>query len=355
MISRVAESCFWLTRYIERVEALARQLDVAQSFQLDVDLKNAERWRPLVVVAGQERDFTEKTPANLRDDGETVQRYLCFDKANPASVHGSLFWARENARTIRETVSVEMWLTLNDLWLWFTSRSARRLYDADRSAFYARLRNDCALFHGHAAATMLHEDPYEFMRLGTAIERVSQTARLLDVKHHALGPETEEPDTAAEAAQWLAVLRSCAAIEPFFKRPQNEISGHDIAAFLLFDPGFPRSVLHNLRHVRDLLGLLRCEARPEIGEGSRRLVDDTLVRFEALGFEGMLRAGLHEMLTALVNRTSELGEQIHADFFAPAPVPIARKLSQSQSQSSARAGQIQSQVSEHVGEGGASV
>lgn len=323
MISRVAESCFWLDRYIERVEAMARLLDVAQTFQLDVDLGRAERWRPLVIVAGQERDFAEKTPPELRDDAETVQRYLCLDKSNPASIMRSLFWARENARTIRETVSLEMWLTLNDLWLWFGGRSARRLWDADRSAFYAHLRNQCALFHGHAAATMLHEDPYEFMRLGTALERVSQTARLLDVKHHAMGPDSLGQETAAEAAQWLVVLRSCAAIEPFFKRPTNEISGHDIAAFLLFDPAFPRSVLHNLRHVRDLLRALRSEARPEIAAASRALVDDTLARFEGMGIEGVSEAGLHETLTFLVDRTLEIGQQIHADYFAP--VTFARK------------------------------
>jgi len=327
LISRVAESCFWLNRYVERAETLARLLDVAQSFQLDVDLRKAERWRPLVIVAGQEADFTEKTPAAQRDDAETVQRYLCFDKTNPASIHSSIFGARENARTIRETVSVEMWLTLNDLWLWFTGRAARRQYDADRSAFYAHLRNQCALFHGHAAETMLHEDPYEFMRLGTALERVSQTARLLDVKHHAMGPETDEPDTADEAAQWLVVLRSCAAIEPFFKRPQNEISGHDIARFLLFDPGFPRSVLHNLRHVRQYLWLLRAEARPEIGASSRALVDATLERFELAAATGVPQPELHALLTFLVDQSIELGVQIHKDYFSP--VTFAQKLSDS--------------------------
>ncbi|MEZ4332557.1 MAG: alpha-E domain-containing protein [Myxococcota bacterium] len=324
MISRVAESCFWLNRYVERVEALARLLDVAQSFQLDVDLGGAERWRPLVIVAGQERDFAEKIPVEQRDDAETVQRYLCLEKSNPASILSSLFWARENARTIRETVSLEMWLTLNDLWLWFGSRSARRLWDVDRTAFYAHLRNQCALYHGHASATMLHEDPYEFMRLGTALERVSQTARLLDVKHHAMGPDSIGHETAAEAAQWLVVLRSCAAIEPFFKRPTNEISGRDVAGFLLFDPAFPRSVLHNLRHVRDLLRGLRSEARPEIAAASRKLVEDTLARFEGLGIEGVSEAGLHASLTFLVDRTIEIGAQIHADYFAP--VTFARKV-----------------------------
>jgi len=321
MISRVAESCFWLNRHVERIDALARMLDVSQSFQLDVDLRAAERWRPMVIVVGEEAAFEGKIPAPLRDDGETVQRFLCFDEACGASIHSSLRSARENARTIRETVSVEMWMTLNDLWLWFTDRKAQRLYNSDRSAFYAHLRNQCALFHGHATATMLHEDPLEFMRLGTALERAAQTARLLDVKHHAIGPETEGPESADEAAQWLAVLRSSAAVEPFFKRPENEVSGESIARFLLFDPGFPRSVLHNLRRMENFLNLLRSEAYPEMGAPSRKLLDATLVAFESGGFARVMATGLHATLTALVDRTIELGSQIHADYFAVSTRP----------------------------------
>ena len=150
MISRVASSCFWLNRHIERVEVLARMLDVNLAFQLDVDLAEADRWRPLVIVGGQEQDFLARTAPALYDDAEEVQHYLTWDEEVPISLVSSLRWARENARTIRETISLEMFETLNDLWVWLGERSARRLYEDDRHAFYLRLRNQCLLFHGIA-------------------------------------------------------------------------------------------------------------------------------------------------------------------------------------------------------------
>ena len=127
MISRVAESCFWLNRYVERVEVLARMLGVNFALQLDLELPKAERWRPLVVVCGQEADFLKRTEPDRADDPELVQEYLTWNEDNPSSLWSSLRAARENARTIRETISLEIWETLNDLWVWLGERGARRL------------------------------------------------------------------------------------------------------------------------------------------------------------------------------------------------------------------------------------
>ena len=238
VISRVAESCFWMNRYVERVEVLSRMLGVNLAFQLDVAMPDAERWRPLVVVAGEEEDFLKRTAASDVDDAEVVQEYLTWSDDNASSLRSSLRFARENARTIRETISLEMWETLNDLWVWFGEPAARRLYRSDRYAFYLKLRNQCLLFHGTAQATMLHEDPFEFMRLGTALERAGQTARILDIKHHGVGPTTAGIETPEEAAQWLATLRYCSGAEPFLKRGEQAVSGAEVAAFLLFEPHF---------------------------------------------------------------------------------------------------------------------
>jgi len=335
VISRVAESCYWMNRYVERVEALARILDVNHSFQLDVDLPQAERWRPLVVVTGQEKPFLDEAPANRVDDAEFVQDYLVWSESNPTSIRSSLFWARENARTIRETISLEMFEALNDLWVWLGARATRRLYEQNRHGFYLYLRNGCLLFHGVSHGTMLHEDPFEFMRLGTAIERVNQTARVLDVKHHAVGPDGGL-ETPASSAQWLATLRFCAGFEPFFKRAENVVSGGAVAAFLLFDSAFPRSVHHNLLRARNFLSLVRPPPPSSVGEGSWRRVGELIDRFEALSIEEVLRRGLHEVLTWVVDSTALVGDQIHADFFDPSELPSARtSTAQTQTQESA--------------------
>jgi len=335
VISRVAESCYWMNRYVERVETLARILDVNLSFQLDVDLPQAERWRPLVVVTGQEKPFLDEAPADRVDDAEFVQDYLVWSESNPTSIRSSLFWARENARTIRETISLEMFETLNDLWVWLGARSTRRLYEQNRHGFYLHLRNGCLLFHGVSHGTMLHEDPFEFMRLGTALERVNQTARVLDVKHHAVGPDSGV-ETPASAAQWLATLRFCAGFEPFFKRAENVLSGGAVAGFLLFDSSFPRSVHHNLLRARNFLALVRPPPPSSVGEVSWQRVGELIDRFEALSIEEVLRRGLHEVLTWVVDSAARIGDQIHADFFDPSELPAAgTSTGQTQTQESA--------------------
>jgi uncharacterized alpha-E superfamily protein len=337
VISRVAGSCFWLNRYMERTEDLARMIGVNHSFQLDVNLPETERWRPLVVVTGQEKHFVDITPEARRDDAETVLQYLTWDEDNPSSLVSSLRGARENARTIRETISLEMWEVLNDLWVWMRSRPAKRTYQRDRHEFYLHVRNQCMLFHGVAQSTMLHEDPFEFMRLGTALERASQTARLLDVKHHSIGPTEADVETPAEAAHWLATLRSCSGVEPFLKGGDQPFSGRAVADFLLFEGSFARSVLHNLRRARNFLDLVRPPAPSPVGERSKRMISDAIDRFESWDIDKVFEQGLHEVVTWVVDTTAEICVAIHDDFFDPPPVVQAVTPTQSQTQSPAGA------------------
>jgi uncharacterized alpha-E superfamily protein len=319
VISRVAESCFWLNRYVERVEVLSRMLGVNMAFQLDVALADAERWRPLVVVTGQEAEFLERTEAGLVDDPERVQEYLTWSEDNPSSLLSSLRSARENARTIRETISLEMWETLNDLWVWLTDRDARRQYQRDRQAFYARLRNQCLLFHGVAQVTMLHEDPFEFMRLGTALERVGQTTRILDVKHHGVGPTKDKHESPIEIAQWLAILRFCSGVEPFLKRNTAAPSGPSVAEFLIFEPAFARSVVHNLDRTANFLRLVCPPGPSPIGKRSQSLLSEMRSEVSSMTIDTVLSRGLHEVLTWIVDTTAQLSEAIHTDFFDSRP------------------------------------
>jgi uncharacterized alpha-E superfamily protein len=318
MISRVASSCFWLNRYVERLEVLARLQDVNLAFQLDVNLPDVERWRPLVVVTGQAPHYlASKRPDEL-------------DDANPSSLAASLEAARENARTIRETISLEMWETVNDLWLWLAGRAARRLYDEDRHAFYQHVKNQCLLFHGIAEATMLHDEPFRFMRLGTTLERAGQTARILDVKHHSMGPGEAGLESPTEAAQWLATLRFCSAVEPFFKREVETFSGSAVAQFLLFDPALPRSVRCNLERSRNLLRLIRMADSP-IGRRSAEKLDRMIEKLDGLAHDPNGIEGLHELFTWLVDTTADVCRLVHEEFFDPSQKPSATT-SSSQSQ-----------------------
>ena len=324
MISRVAESCFWLTRYLERADTLARLLEVNQAFQLDADLPSAERWRPLVVVSGAEEHFVERVGADAIDDAETVMAYLTWDEEEPSSIFSSMHWARENARTIRETMSVEMWESINDLWLWLRDRSTRRLYEKDRAAFYDHLSKQCMLFHGICYSTMLHEDPFVFMKLGRAVERIGQTARLLDVKYQALDGGADERDSSADdAAQWLAVLRSCSAFEPYFKRSSHVLSGPKVARFLIFDRPFPRSVLHNLDRARGLMMRLRVEEPLGTPRRSWKVLERFRGQLVQMEIDDVVDWGIHKTLTWIVDTNAELCNAIHEDYLDP-PVEALR-------------------------------
>lgn len=335
MISRVADSCFWLNRYVERVEVLARMLQVNLAFQLDIQLPDAERWRPLVVVTGQERDFLERHGVDEAEDPEVAQEYMTWSAENPASLYSSLRAARENARTIRETISLEMWEALNDLWVFMNQREGRRTYRRERDAFYRRFRDQLLYFHGVAQATMLHEDPFRFMRLGTALERAGQTARVLDVKHHSMGPTRPGAGEEApgEVAQWLAVLRFCSGFEPFFKREDNVLDGRSVVAFLLFDRAFPRSVTHNLERTRNFLDLLSDGGRHPVGARAQEAADDACTRLAQRDVDDVLADGLHGTVTWLVERTAEIATIVDEEFFHPPSSAPRRAVSQTQSQS----------------------
>ena len=179
------------------------------------------------------------------------------------------------------------------------------------------------LIHGVCYSTMLHEEPFVFMRLGRAVERVGQTARILDVKHHSLGDDRRE-ENAADAAQWLAILRSCSAVDAFFQRSANVLSGPAVAEFLLFDRSFPRAVLYNLDSARELLAQLGEErsavAAAPLLAAPRRLRGSLL----QMGGAVVQELGLHKVLTPVVDDTAALCDAIHADYLDPPAEDLLR-------------------------------
>src|SRR5438270_149400 len=162
MISRVAEHCFWMSRYLERAENIARVLDVNQTLLLDFDVPVEQQWRPLLIISGIE-DFPRFA------DAETVQEHLTWDD-NPCSIAASLAAARENARVVREVISGELWERMNYYYLWLQG-PARELYSQDRNEFYNQVRRINQLLHGIGEATMSRDEAWEFFQLGRYLER----------------------------------------------------------------------------------------------------------------------------------------------------------------------------------------
>ncbi len=305
-------------RYMERAESTARLLQVNRDFVLEVGVEPSDRWRPVIVVSGLEAAFRSQHAATAFDDGEVVQAYMTWGEANPTSIVASVRWARENARTIREVISTEMWQTINALWNWLVRGPGRRAWERDRSEFYAKVKDSAAHFQGECHNTMMHEEPFDFMRLGMLLERGMQTARTLDVKHHMLGPtRLGQIETPAESAQWMALLRSCSATEPFFKHSHGAPTGNSVAEFLVREKLFPRSVLHCLDRAWNFSRRIRRRAPQHVGRRSSELLSAVVRQIEDRPFAEILEGGIHAELTNIIDATMEICAAIHADYFDP--------------------------------------
>lgn len=310
MISRVADHCFWFGRYLERAEATARMLAASTSLALDAELPPAQVWRPVLVVSGEEPHF-EATIAEGRDDhpawgdGEIVQRFMVWDDDNGASLASSLDGARANARSIREVLSLEAWEALNELHLWLHGDAARAQFAHHREGFYQHVRRGTQLTLGLLRSTMLHDEPLDFLWLGVLLERVSQTARILDVHHHAfthLGAHE-----VVETALWLSLLRALSGGEAYLKRAAGRVSAEGVARFLIAEEAFPRSIAYCVHSAYDRLCAIRPPDRHERPGGmalERLRVLDVWVR--ARTQEPLAGTAVHDLLTHVVDEVHEI-------------------------------------------------
>ena len=342
MISRVAEHCYWMSRYLERADNIARVLEVNQTLLLDFQVPLEQQWRPLLIISG-----IHHLPADV--DGETVQHYLTWEEENLSSIARCLQGARENARIIREVISVEMWERLNYYHLWMQSGAARQLYDQNRYEFYNQIKRINQLFHGITDSTMSHGEAYEFLQLGKFLERANQTARILDVKYHILLPTPEHVGTPVDNAHWVAILTSCSGYEPYHKQRMSADPNISVPDFLIFDPIFPRSVRHCLWECQQAAHAISGRPTSQPSNEVEQAINHIVGWLVLSRIEDFIRAGLHEMLTVVINRIHEIGDAIHRTYFEARPnaidaallAPCGSGQEQSQSQSF---GQTQSQT-----------
>jgi uncharacterized alpha-E superfamily protein len=317
LISRVADHCFWLGRYLERAESTARVLSVTSNVSLDAELTPEECWRPVIIVSGEREHFFGKHGDGADRDGETVQRFMTWDEDNLTCIERSIASARENARSIREVVSLEGWESTNELYLWMQSPEARASFEKDRFGFYRHIRRGVQLVLGLLRSTMLHDAPLDFIWLGVMLERIGQTARVLDVHHHFFR-NLAGLEEVVETALWLSLLRSCSGFEPFMKRNQGAVTAESVARFLIFEPAFPRS----LRFCLDAAaGRFLREIRPETAEASPPPGAQTAARLGALTAwlharsQEPLPADVHDLLTHVVDETAAVCNLLSAELF----------------------------------------
>jgi uncharacterized alpha-E superfamily protein len=308
MISRVAEHCFWMSRYLERAENTARVLDVNQTLLLDFEVPAEQQWKPLLIISGI-HDFAD--PSNA----EAVQDHLTWNADNPCSIISSLAYARENARIIREVISADMWERINYSYLWIHGADAREQYEADRNGFYNQVRRLNQAFFGIAEGTMSHDEAWDFFRMGKYLERACQTARILDVKYHMLLATAELINTPIDNAHWVAILKSCSGYEPFHQQRQSFEAGTAIADFLIFNPIFPRSVRRCLLYCQEASHKISGRKRRSPGNEAEQMLENLIDWLSLATIDDLVRSGLHESLTNVIDKIHDIGGAISRTYF----------------------------------------
>ena len=316
MLSRVANSIYWMARYSERAENIARLIEVNLQMILDLPSGSAEQWEPLIIITGDDADFYRRYGEATR---ERTIRFLSFDAKNPNSILACLRAARENARTVREAISTEMWEQINSCYLMVSAAASDASTMAQPSDFLAEVRRAGQLFDGMTDATMLHGEGWHFYHLGQQLERADKTSRLLDVKYFILLPSASDVGTTLDDIQWAAMLRSASALEMYRKR-YGHIAPDRVIQFFVLDSEFPRSILHCVTMANDSLhaisdtpiGMYRNSPEQHLGQLRAELAyTDT---------REIISRGVHEFLDALQEKLNVVDQNIFETFFALRPI-----------------------------------
>ena len=308
MLSRVADAVFWVNRYIERAENVARFVDVSQSLSLG----GVPQWAPLVFASGDEELFNEHYS---QCNAENVLQFLLFDEKNSNSILSCLIKARENARTIREILSVSLWESINRFYL--RVREAGKNPEpvlANPADFLERVKRYSHEVTGVNEATMSHGEAWNFVKSGRLIERADKSSRILDVKYFILLPDVTKVGSALDVLQWSALLESTSALHMYRKR-FGRISPRSVAEFLILDPHFPRSMQFC---VASMLSSLHKITGNQNGQGitlPERLCEDLHARLQRLSIHDIIQIGIHEFIDSFQQSLNAIGEAIHAEFF----------------------------------------
>lgn len=322
MLSRVADSIYWMCRYIERAENVARFIDVNLQLMLDSTSGDDQQWRPLVNTTGDDETFAKRFPEATQ---QNVMHFLTFDGENPNSILSCLRAARENARTVREIISSSMWVELNKFYLMVTSAAVNPQALTSPHEFFTEVKNASHLFNGITDATMTHNEGWHFLHMGRMLERADKTSRILDVKYFILLRSVEDVGTAFDDVQWAAVLRSASAFEMFRKR-HGRISPRGVAEFMLLDREFPRAIQYCLLSARDSLYAVSGTPVGTYRNSAEKVLGQLCSDLSFASVEDIFKQGLHEYLDDLQTRMNQVGTEIFETFLAlKTPQPHARK------------------------------
>ncbi|MDP3085020.1 MAG: alpha-E domain-containing protein [Rubrivivax sp.] len=317
MLSRTADHLFWMARYMERAENTARMLNVGYETSLlpqSADMAEQD-WRGLLSISELTGSFAE---SYSEISARNVMDFMVRDASNTSSIGACLRAARENARAVRGALTTEVWETQNQTWLEFNRLLRAGAFERDPGEFFEWVKFRSHLSRGVTLGTMLQDEALHFIRTGTFLERADNTARLLDVKFHALSAEYFGAGNIKESQEvdfyhWSAVLRSVSGFEVYRKVYRNVIRPERVAELLILRADMPRSLAACMNEVMLNLGVLANEQSAETLRQAGRLRAD----LQYGSIDEILATGLHAYLTHFLDRVNDLGAGVSRDFLVP--------------------------------------
>ena len=317
MLSRVADSLYWINRYVERAENIARFVEVSEAMALDCPPGSAEPWLPLIYANGDRELFDQLHPEGSSDE---VVGFLVREEDNPSSLVNCLAIARENARQIRDVITTEMWEQINDLY--WSIQEGESFWEQPLQEQLREIRRGCQLFYGITDATLSRDLSWQFSRLGRLLERADKATRILDVKYFLLLPSPEDVGGVLDELQWISLLRCAGAYQMFRQSRQQMIEPKAVASFLLLDPNFPRSVRYCLGRIQETLRIVSGRSLPGAPDALECLSGLTLARWSYTSIDDLISGGLHEAIDDLQSDLNSLHNLIEERYFvAASPSP----------------------------------
>jgi len=316
MLSRTADHLFWMSRYTERAENTARLLDVNYQTSLLPQSEGVALvgWQGLISISELLPTYTERYGEIRPRD---VMDFMVKDESNPSSIVSCLGAARENARAVRGTLTTEVWETLNQTWLEVRRMLKAGEFERDPGQFFEWVKFRSHLSRGVTVGTMLMDEALYFMRLGTFLERADNTARLVDVKFHAVASDffgaASEKDQEYDFYHWSAILRSVSGFEIYRKVYRDVIKPERVAELLILRPDMPRSLHASLNEVVNNLAMVANDPDSE----THRRAGKLRAELKYGRIDEILATGLHAYLTQFLDRVNDLGMHISRDFLVP--------------------------------------
>ena len=312
MLGRVANTIYWMNRYLERAENYARFMDVNYNLSLDLPPNEEQQWKPLLLITG---DWTLYESLHTKVEKSKAIYFLAFDEDNPNSIYNCITNARENARAIRSEITKEVWEQINALYyLVKEGLEKKRHKDKNLRGFFTEIKNGCQLLYGMYDATISRNEGWNFGKLGQSLERADKTSRVLDAKYYLLLGSAKEVDSSLDLIQWAALLKSVSAYD-MYRKKYGKLTSSNIADFLILDTEFPRSILACL--IRADQSLIALSGRSVgFSNNAQKKLGALKSQLEYADINDIIIAGIHEYLDDIQRKLNEISSAIYESFFA---------------------------------------